>query len=71
MKSRLFKFGVSPLVYSRSFVALPERARVQIWKRIDAVLNSTTEFTSLTTGEKATVREILLATKHDFAEATR
>jgi hypothetical protein len=53
LKTRLFKYPLSYLIYSEAFAALPHELRMETWKRIDAALS----------GEDCKdIREILAAT---------
>ncbi|MGE3277863.1 MAG: hypothetical protein AB7O67_22340 [Vicinamibacterales bacterium] len=72
LKTRLFKYPLSYLVYSEGFNALPDIARQAIYRRLDQVLtgqDQSPEFAHLTAEQRATILEILNGTKPDFAQA--
>ncbi len=67
---RLLRYPCSYVIYSESFDALPVLAKNYIYRRLWAVLNSedTSEgFAHLSRSDRTAIREILLATKRDFA----
>jgi hypothetical protein len=67
---RLFRYPLSYVIYSRAFDALPTEAKGAFYARLDAVLTGADageDFAHLTTADRAAIREILLATKADFA----
>ncbi|MCE9560237.1 MAG: hypothetical protein K8R88_14960 [Armatimonadetes bacterium] len=71
LKTRLFKYPCSPLIYSRSFEALPKIVRDQIWRRFAEILDgkdSSGRFSHLSAGDRAALKEILLATKTEFKD---
>jgi hypothetical protein len=45
LHTRVYKWGVSPLVYSRTFRELPDPARREVMARMTALLDGTTEWT--------------------------
>lgn len=47
LQSRVFKYGVSPLVYSRTFRELPDPARRDVQQRMTAFLDGTVEWTGV------------------------
>jgi len=53
LKTRLFKYPLSYLIYSEAFASLPVELRMSAWKRIDAALSGK---------EARPIREILAAT---------
>lgn len=66
LKTRLFRFRMSYLIYSPHFDGLPTPLRDRFWERLWALLNeerSPEPFDLLRTGEKQDIKEILLATK--------
>jgi hypothetical protein len=66
LKSRLFKYPCSYLVYSRAFDDLPAEVRAVVWKRLNEVLTGRDKgeaFAHLSAGDKKAIREILAATK--------
>ena len=67
---RLLRYPCSYLIYSESFDALPVLAKNYVYRRLWAVLNNedTSEgFAHLSRSDRAAIRDILLATKRDFA----
>lgn len=69
LRTRLFKYPCSFMVYSPSFEALPLRARRHLYRRLWDVLaggDATGEFKALSAEARATIREILLQTKKDL-----
>jgi hypothetical protein len=74
LKQRLLKYPLSYLIYSKSFDALPGKARDYVYRRFWEVLNAkdqSAEFAHLTEADRKAVLEILLQTKPDFAEFSR
>lgn len=74
LKTRLFRYPLSYLVYSESFDALPAEAREYVFRRLDEVLSGadeSREFAHLSPADRRAVREILLATKPDLPAAWR
>lgn len=69
LKTRMFKYPCSYLIYSESFNALPPEAREQFYTRLDEVLrgkDQSKEFAHLSPDDRQAIREILLATKKDL-----
>lgn len=70
LKTRMFKYPCSYLVYGRSFDALPAEAKERFWRRMGEVLDgrdeATKEFAHLSAGDRRGIREILAATKKDL-----
>lgn len=72
LKTRLFKYGCSPLVYSRSFDALPKGAKDYIGSRLAAILspeNKDARYAHLSAADRQAIREVLSETKPEFARA--
>ena len=68
---RLFRYPLSYLIYSAAFDSLPADAKRAFYARLDAVLRGadpSDAFAHLTTADRAAVREILAATKPEFAQ---
>ncbi len=66
LKTRLFRYPLSFLVYSEAFDALPAPAKEYIWRRVWDVLTGREqrkEFAALTLADREAIREILLETK--------
>ena len=66
LKTRLFRYPLSFLVYSEAFDALPPPAKDYVWRRLWDVLNGREprkEFAALKAQDRMAIREILLETK--------
>lgn len=66
LERRLLKHPLSHLIYSESFDALPQPVHGYVLDRLLAVLTATTsddQFSRLTTADRRTILEILVATK--------
>lgn len=69
LRTRLFKYPCSFMVYSPSFETLPLRARRQLYRRLWDVLageDASGEFKSLTAEARMAIRDILVQTKKDL-----
>jgi hypothetical protein len=69
LKTRLFRYPLSYMVYSKAFDSLPEYVRQYVYTRFAEVLtgrDSTGVFESLTPEDRKAILEILTATKPDF-----
>ena len=69
LRTRLFKYPCSFMVYSPSFETLPLRARRHLYRRLWDVLageETSGEFKSLTAETRAAIRAILVQTKTDL-----
>jgi hypothetical protein len=72
LKSRMYKYPLSYLIYSKSFDALPPEAAARFYQRLGEVLSGkdqSKEFAHLSADDRAAIREILLATKKIPASA--
>ena len=72
LKERLFRYPCSYLIYSSAFEALPPEAKSYVYRRLQEVLSgkeTAKEYAHLDPAERSAIREILLATKPDFAKA--
>jgi hypothetical protein len=72
LRTRVFKYPLSYLIYSESFDGLPTCGKDYIYRRIADILNgrdTSPTYAHLSPGERAELLEILRATKPDFAEA--
>jgi hypothetical protein len=70
MKTRMFRYPLSYVIYSPAFDALPRAAREAAYARIAAVLRGTDQtegMPRLAAAERTAILEILAATKKDFA----
>jgi hypothetical protein len=71
LKTRLFRYPCSYLVYSESFDALPDPVREYILQRLGRVLSgqeTSKEFAHLSTEDRQAIREILRDTKPPLSE---
>ncbi len=74
LRTRLFKYPCSYLIYSESFDALPEPARGYIYHRLYQVLTETdtsSDFQRLSAKDRKSIFEILVATKPGLPEEWR
>lgn len=72
LKTRLFRYPCSYLIYSRAFDALPPPVKQEVYRRLDEVLTGkdrSEPFTHLTDADRQAIREILMDTKPEFAAA--
>lgn len=68
LKTRLFRYPLSYLIQSAEFDALPAYAKDYVYLAIaDALAGRSDVYTYLTGGEREAIREILVATRPDFA----
>jgi hypothetical protein len=66
LRSRMFKFPCSYLIYSEAFDAIPEEAREKVYERLFAVLTGQDQseaYASLSTASRTAILEILRETK--------
>lgn len=66
MKTRMFRYPCSYLVYSESFDALPDEMRDYVWQRLWEILSGddrSEKFAHLSAGDRQAIREILRDTK--------
>jgi len=66
LRTRIFRYPCSYLIYSDDFDALPEPARGYVYHRLLEVLSGrdqTPAFATLSAGDRQAILEILLATK--------
>ena len=71
LKTRIFRYPCSYLIYSESFDAIPELAKNYIYHRLFTILtgqDNTSDFAKLTPEERRAILEILLATKPGLPE---
>lgn len=69
LKTRLFRYPCSYLIYSDAFDGLPTEVRSRIIKKLVAILvgrDNSKEFSHLTTSMRRSILEILRDTKKDF-----
>jgi hypothetical protein len=73
LKTRLFKYPLSYLVYSPAFDGLPDYVRNYVYGRFTDILSrpdAPGEFPQLSAADRRAVMEILTATKPEFARST-
>lgn len=66
LKTRLFKYPMSYMIYSEAFDKLPDVARERFWSRLDAVLegrDTSGKYTKLSPADRQHIKEILAVTK--------
>jgi hypothetical protein len=71
LQTRLFRYPMSYLIYSKQFDGLPNEAKERIYLRLWEVLtgqDQTKEFAHLTESDRRAIREILLETKKGLPE---
>jgi hypothetical protein len=71
LKTRLFRYPCSFLIYSDAFAALPPAARDQFYLRLHEVLtgkDQSKEFAALSRDDRTAILEILLDTKSDLPD---
>jgi hypothetical protein len=69
LKTRLFKYPCSYLIYSRAFVELPKEVKDQVFKRLNEILtgkDTSDPFANLGAGDRGAVLEILRETVPGF-----
>jgi hypothetical protein len=74
LRTRIFKYPCSYLIYSESFDSLPEPARSYVYHRLLEILSGqdkSPEFAGLSEQDRRAVLEILLATKAGLPEEWR
>jgi hypothetical protein len=72
LKTRLFKYPCSYLIYSDAFLALPPAAKASIYTRLRAILAGTAPdlaFERLASADRTAILEILDSTHPEFAAA--
>jgi hypothetical protein len=73
LRTRIFKYPCSYLIYSETFDAIPPAAKNYIYRRLLEVLtgkDQSPEFKSLTSEDRRAILEILLETKPELAKAS-
>lgn len=74
LKTRLFAYRCSYMIYSPSFDSMPAALKTSVYRKLDAILTAATppqRYQHLPRAERTAIREILLATKPDFAATAR
>jgi len=73
LKTRVFKYPLSYLIYSDGFEALPDMMKEYVYRRLREVLSGgdrSPDFASLSEADRQAVLEILRDTKPEFARTT-
>jgi hypothetical protein len=71
LKTRVYKYPCSPLIYSPAFDGLPEMAKAHVYRRLWDVLSgsdNSREFAHLSPADRQAIREILIDTKSGLPE---
>jgi hypothetical protein len=74
LKTRLFKFSCSPVIYSPLFNSLPSRAKEYVLRRLSDVLSDkdqTPSFSHLSSRDRKAILQILIETLPSFANFQR
>jgi len=69
LQTRLFRYPLSYLIYSKSFDALPAGVKTYVYRRLHEILSGedkSKDFAYLSTADRTAILEILRATKPDF-----
>jgi hypothetical protein len=69
LQTRLFRYPLSYLIYSKSFDALPAGVKTYVYRRLHEILtgeDKSKDFAYLTAADRTAILEILHATKPDF-----
>jgi hypothetical protein len=69
LRTRLFRYPLSYLIYSKSFDALPAGVKSYVYRRLREILSGedkSKDFAYLGTADRTAILEILRATKPDF-----
>ena len=65
LRTRMFRYPCSYLVYSDAFAGLPPGVKTRVWKRLEEILSgndTTSNFAHITLNDRHVIREILLDT---------
>jgi len=69
LKTRLFRYPLSYMIYSNSFTEMPEKVKAYVYRRLSEVLTGTdqsADFAHLSRSDRTAILEILRDTKPDF-----
>jgi hypothetical protein len=72
LKTRLFRYPLSYMIYSEAFDALPSPAKSRVYERLAEILSgsdTSADFAALSSEDRRSILEILTDTKPDFAAA--
>ena len=70
LKTRMFKYPLSYMIYSEAFDDMPDWARERVYRKLYEVLtgkNTSERFARISTADRRAVLEIVRATKSGFA----
>ncbi|HVW85411.1 MAG TPA: hypothetical protein VHB50_12055 [Bryobacteraceae bacterium] len=73
LKTRMFRYPCSFMIYSETFDSLPEIVKTRVYERLRQVLtgqDASPKYAHLTAEDRRAIFEILTATKKDFASAS-
>jgi hypothetical protein len=73
LKTRMFRYPCSFMIYSETFDSLPEIVKTRVYERLRQVLtgqDASPKYAHLTAEDRRAIFEILTATKTDFASAS-
>lgn len=68
LRRRLYRYGCSPMVYSKAFDALPDAVRASVWKGLRQALEGGEGGEHLSAADRKAITEILRDTKPGFGE---
>jgi hypothetical protein len=74
LRSRVFRYPCSYLIYSDAFLALPREIKTTIYSRLSDILSdrdASPFFARLQPSDRTAISEILTATHPEFAQAVR
>lgn len=74
LRTRLFKYPCSYLIYSEAFAKLPAELKTHVWERLHQILNGqddSPKFAHLSSEDRLAIREILSETVPDLPESWR
>src|SRR5262249_36251390 len=69
LKTRLFRYPLSYMIYSRAFSEMPEQVKGYVYRRLNEVLtgrDQSRDFAHLSRSDREEILEILRDTKADF-----
>jgi hypothetical protein len=68
LKTRLFRYPLSYMIYSEAFEALPTAAKERLYKKLDAILRGGggDKYSHLSPEDRTAIREIVSATKKNL-----
>jgi hypothetical protein len=68
LRTRLFRYPLSYMIYSEAFDALPPAAKERLYKKLDAILRGggSSKYAHLSAEDRTAIREIVSATKKNL-----